>query len=186
MQEILVLFAHPYPHRSRVNRPLREAVEDLPRVRVHDLYETYPDFFIDVKREQALLRRAGLVVLQHPFYWYSAPALLKQWLDVVLEYGFAIGREGTALHGKSLLSVVSTGHRAEAYGPEGKDRYTMTELLRPFEQTARHCGMEYLPPLVVHGVRHLSDADIDAHCERYRQRLLAFQHGASAEERTHG
>ena len=54
---ILVLFAHPALHKSRVNLVLVQAIRDLPRVTVHDLYEVYPLFDSDVRREQALRRR---------------------------------------------------------------------------------------------------------------------------------
>ena len=172
---ILILFAHPYPHRSRVNLPLLTAVRDLPGVVVNDLYERYPDFYIRPRPEQALLEAANIVVMQHPLYWYSAPALLKQWQESVLEYGFAIGRSGTALQGKWLLQVITTGHREEAYAMGGRDRYSITELLRPFEQTARHCGMRYLEPLLIHGVRHLDEAAITAQANRYRERLLMLR-----------
>lgn len=178
---ILILFAHPYPYRSRVNVPLLARVRDLPGVVINDLYEHYPDFYVNVRREQALLRAADLVVMQFPLYWYSPPALLKQWMEMVLEYGFAIGRDGRALAGKHLLALVTTGHRADAYENGGKDRFPIAELLRPLEQTAHHCGMHYLEPLMVHGVRHLSEADIHAAGLRYRARLSRWQ-----EETAHG
>ena len=75
--KILILFAHPVLERSRVNRRLLEAVADLPGVTVHDLYERYPTLNIDVEYEQALLLEHDIYVFQHPFYWYSAPAIAK-------------------------------------------------------------------------------------------------------------
>ena len=174
---VLVLFVHPYPHRSKVNRVLLEAVRGLDGLVVHDLYEHYPDFHIDIRREQALLRAADLVVFQHPVYWYSAPALLKQWQDEVLEYGFAYGSGGDALHGKALLSLVTTGHDAIDYGPGGSDRYSLVETLRPFEQCAHHCGMQYLSPQAVHGAHRLSPQQISQAAERYRTRLQRLQRG---------
>jgi glutathione-regulated potassium-efflux system ancillary protein KefG len=36
----------------------------------------------------------------HLLYWYSTPAILKEWQDLVLEHVFAYGHEGTKLHGK--------------------------------------------------------------------------------------
>ncbi len=53
--KILVLFAHPYPQHSRINVAMVKVIRNLPHVTLHDLYEAYPDFHIDVKREQALL-----------------------------------------------------------------------------------------------------------------------------------
>jgi glutathione-regulated potassium-efflux system ancillary protein KefG len=171
---ILVQFAHPYSKLSRVNRALLEAIADLDAVMVNDLYERYPDFHIDILVEQQLLLAADLIVLQHPFYWYSAPAMLKHWQDLVLGHGFAYGREGNALAAKKWLSVVTTGHPAEAYGPGGADRFTMEELLRPYEQTAHHCGMSWQPPLLVHGARRLTPQQLDAAAAAYRQRLLQY------------
>ena len=84
-RRVLILYAHPMPRKSRANRALAEAVRGLEGVTFHDLYEAYPDFFIDVAREKALLVEHDVIVLQHPFYWYSAPALVKEWLDLVLE-----------------------------------------------------------------------------------------------------
>src|SRR5690606_23594342 len=91
MARVLVLFAHPALEKSRVGRRLLDAIQSVPSVQIHDLYEEYPEFDIDVEREQELLRSHDVIVLMHPLYWYSTPALLKQWFDLVLEHGFAYG-----------------------------------------------------------------------------------------------
>ena len=176
MQKVLVLFAHPNYQKSRTNRLLIEALEGAENIRVHDLYEIYPDFHIDVEGEQALLRDHDLIVFQHPFYWYSSPSLLKEWLDLVLEFGFAYGEGGTALEGKRLLTVITTGGGIDAYRPDGINRFQISELLRPFDQTARLCGMEYLPPFVVHATHRLADEDLIAPYARgYRALLEALR-----------
>ena len=122
-RKVLILFAHPALQRSRVNARLVRAVQDLPGVTVNDLYERYPDFLIDVPREQDLLVEHDVVVFQHPMYWYSSPALLKEWQDLVLEYGFAYGAGGTALEGKILLNAVTCGARQEVYSRDGGYRH---------------------------------------------------------------
>lgn len=170
--KILFQFVHPYPHRSRVNRALLEAVRNRPEVLINDLYSRYPRLHIDVEREQALLREAEWVVFQHPFYWYSAPSLLKEWIDVVLEQGFAYGPEGNSLRGKSWLQSVTTGMHGQTYTAEGLNRATMTELLKPFERTARFCGMDWLEPLIFHGSHDADDDSIERHCQTLL-RLLA-------------
>lgn len=55
---IVLVHAHPYPRRSRANKALLEAVEDLPGVSVRSLYDRYPDFAIDVDAEKAALTAA--------------------------------------------------------------------------------------------------------------------------------
>jgi len=154
--KILLIFAHPAYQRSRTNRAMIEAVRALAQVRLHDLYEEYPHFHIDVQREQKLLREHDIIVFQHPFYWYSCPALLKEWLDLVLEYNFAYGDEGTELKGKKWLSAITTGGPAEAYSAQGYNHFTMEQLLVPFEQTARLCNMAWEPPFIVHGSLRLT------------------------------
>lgn len=173
---ILILFAHPALEKSRINRHLIAAVNNIPGITVHDLYEAYPHFHINVSHEQELLLNHDIIVFQHPFYWYSSPALLKEWQDLVLEHGFAYGHEGTALVGKKFLSAITTGGGEETYQPIGHNRFPLRSFLIPFEQTAHLCGMEYLPPFVIHGTHQIRDAQIMADCaQSYRRVLLALR-----------
>lgn len=168
---ILVLYAHPRSHDSRVNRLLMEAARALPNVTVQDLYETYPDFYIDVQREQALMEAADLVVFQHPVQWYGMPSLLKEWVDVVLEAGWAYGKNGTALQGKGFWLAVTTGSPADAYQAGGLHERPFEAFLPAFKQTAQLCGMRWQAPLVQHGAHQLSDAALALHVERYADLL---------------
>jgi glutathione-regulated potassium-efflux system ancillary protein KefG len=171
MRRVLVLFAHPALEKSRVNRALVARAAGLEGVRVHDLYEEYPDFDVDVAREQALLAEHDVIVVQHPFYWYSTPALVKQWVDLVLEHGWAYGARGKALVGKWWAHAITAGGGAEAYRPGGFNRHTVRGMLAPFEQTAYLCGMRFLPPFVVHATHGLEAPAVEAHAARYRALL---------------
>lgn len=182
-RSVLVLFAHPAFEKSRVNRVLAEGLEGVTGITFHDLYEAYPDFGIDVKREQALLSDHDAIVFQHPMFWYSTPAILKEWQDLVLEHGWAYGSEGTALVGKLWLSVVTTGGRETAYSADGYNRFTVRELLRPLEQTAVLCGMRFLPPFIVHGTHGMAPSSMEAHARDYRRVLSALRDGALDLER---
>ncbi|HWR72958.1 MAG TPA: NAD(P)H-dependent oxidoreductase [Nitrospirota bacterium] len=172
---VLILFAHPALQKSRVNRRLMEAVRDLDGITFHDLYELYPDFHIDVEKEQDLLRRHDIIVFQYPLYWFSVPALLKMWQELVLAFQWAYGAEGVALRGKKLLSALSTGGRESLFCREGFNRCTIREYLIPVEQLARICGMEYLPPFVVHGTHTLTGSEISRHAEAYRRVIAAIR-----------
>ena len=97
---ILVLFAHPSLDRSEVNAELLRATRGREGVTVVDLYGEYPNYRIDIDREQQRLRDHDVVVFMFPLYWYSTPALLKEWQDLVLEYGFAYGQDGTELRAR--------------------------------------------------------------------------------------
>jgi glutathione-regulated potassium-efflux system ancillary protein KefF len=172
---ILVLAAHPDLRHSRVNhRLMQSAASAGSQVQVRDLYALYPDFDIDVPAEQALLADADLIVWQHPLHWYSMPPLMKLWLDEVLAHGWAYGHGGNALRGKDLWLSVSTGGPASAYHPQGYNRYFFDAFVPPYEQTAALCGLRFLPPLVLHGAHAVSEADLQAHAEVYRQRLARY------------
>jgi len=157
MPRVLVLFAHPAFEKSRIHRRLLEAIRDLDDVTFHDLYETYPDFQIDVAAEQRRLVAHDVIVLQHPFYWYSAPSLVKEYLDLVLEHGFAYGSTGRALEGKVLVNATTTGGPEAAYQVGGRNRFTIRQLLAPFDQTAYLCRMVYLAPFVVYGTHRMDE-----------------------------
>lgn len=174
---ILILFAHPALQKSRVNRQLMKAVKDLEGIAFHDLYEAYPDFHIDVRKEQALLRQNDIIVFQYPLYWFSVPALLKEWQELVLAYKWAYGKAGVALRGKKLLTAVTTGGRESLFCREGFNRCTIKEYLVPVEQLARICGMEFLPPFVVHGTHELTGPEIARHAEDYLRVIAAIRDG---------
>jgi glutathione-regulated potassium-efflux system ancillary protein KefG len=171
MNKILVLFAHPAAHKSRIHKRLSEAARSVEGLTFNDLYTKYPDFYIHVKREQKLLLEHDIIVWQHPLYWYSCPALLKEWIDLVLEHNFAFGKAGTYLKGKKLLSAISTGGSAHVYSEEGSNICTIPQFLAPFNQTAIQCGMEYLPPFVVHGSHLLGKTEIRNYSEQYKKLL---------------
>ena len=175
MNQILVLFAHPAFQKSRVNRALVEHVRDLPGVVFNDLYEAYPDFNIDRAREQELLSQSDVIILQHPFFWYSTPSILKEWQDLVLEHGWAYGSEGKALAGKRLLNSLTTGGRESAYQEDGLNRFTIRQLLAPIEQTAHLCGMDFLAPFVVHGTHRMEGEEIERHARDYRRFVEALR-----------
>jgi len=74
----LVIFAHPHLDKSHVNKAwLKEIKRHPEKITVHDLYASYPDWQIDVQREQELAEKHDRMIFQFPFYWYSSPPLLK-------------------------------------------------------------------------------------------------------------
>ncbi len=161
MKNILILFAHPAFEKSRVNALLVQGLSEMSGVTFHDLYQEYPELDIDRAREQRLLSSHDIIIFHHPFFWYSGPAILKQWQELVLSHGWAYGRQGTALRGKYFLNVLTTGGQKEFYHVKGQaGRFTIRQLLAPFEQTASMCKMTYLPPFVVHGAQVLTTQDI--------------------------
>lgn len=167
MKKVLIIYAHPIENKSRVNKQLINAVSDMDHVTINNLYENYPDFFINVKYEQGLLLKHDIIIWHHPLYWYSAPAILKEWFDLVLEHGFAYGREGNALKGKWAMNCITTGGREATYQPDGMNRYTVGQFLLPYNQSANLCKMQYLSPYVIHGVHLLNESSVAEEIQAY-------------------
>ncbi len=174
MAKILIQFAHPLLSKSRVQAVLLRYGSNLNDVTINDLYERYPDLYIDVEREQRLLLAHDVIIFQHPFYWYSSPAIIKQWFDLVLEHNWAYGANGQALAGKKMLNVISCGGTQEAYQSDGSNRYSINQFLAPFDQTAVLCRMTYLPPFVIHATHRLTPDQIDGYGQHYRVLLSAL------------
>lgn len=177
MKKILILFSHPKFEKSRVNLSLINHIKYKENVTFHDLYEQYPDFHIDVNAEKELLKKHDVIIWHHPFYWYSCPPLMKQWIDMVLEFNWAYGPKGNALQNKICLNTITTGGTKEVYCSEGYNSFTIKQFLRPFEQTAILCGMEYFPPFAVMGTHNLSNEALENYTINYGKLIDLLQDG---------
>ena len=145
-RKVLVLFAHPGQRYSKANDQLAKVASDTRGVIFADLYADYPRFKIDVETEQDRLLTHDATVFQFPLFWYSTPALLKEWQDLVLEYGFAYGEGDDKIAGKLFLPVITAGGPQEFYRIGGRNNYSLRDLLRPLEQTANLCDLRFVPP----------------------------------------
>ena len=152
----LVILSHPQLDQSVANLAMIEEYKKSSLdITIHHLEATYSGYDIDVAAEQQLLLDADTIVLQFPFYWYSSPPALKNWLDKVLTYDFAYGSNGDKLKGKNLLLSISAGSPKEAYNALGYNHFNIFELLRPFEQTAYLTQMRWHEPMYVYGSMYI-------------------------------
>jgi len=167
---VYFLLAHPNLNISRANAAIWKAVQvrskDYPgRLLACDLYHDYHDFHIDVPTEQERLKKASVVFIQHPFFWYNMPPLLKLWFDAVWTQGFAYGPGGDALRGKALQLSVTTGGAQDVYRSGGSNHYSVQQFTHNVEQTARLCGMSYSEPLVLHSANRASHQELERHAQ---------------------
>lgn len=176
MKKCLFVLAHPHIRKSRANRAVLEEVKKLD-VTINDLYEKYPTFHIDVEREQELLLQHDLIVLQHPFYWYSMPALLKQWLDDVFLIGFAYGSGGDKLSGKDFLLSFTAGGPREAYKSGGYNNYEIQSFFPPYHQTALLCQMNWIEPCVLFSSIKSDEAVLSAHAKSVSDKIREICNG---------
>lgn len=169
--KILVNLFHPNMDQSKVNKRWEQELRKTHGIIVNVQYVQYQDWCIDVAREQKLLLEHDRIVFQYPFYWYSAPPLMKKWLDDVLAYAWAYGPGGTALNGKEWISAISTGGPADSYQGGGYNNFSMSEFLKPLQQTANLTGMIFLPPYIFHGAVQASQEAIESSATSYLRHI---------------
>ncbi|MGL5146937.1 MAG: NAD(P)H-dependent oxidoreductase [Plesiomonas shigelloides] len=186
---VLVLYAHPASHHSEIIAPMYRIACDTPGVTCIDLYALYPTFNINIQAEQQRLMAHQTVIFLFPLYWYSTPSMLKEWQDLVLEYGFAYGLNadkgihGDKLKGKTLLCALSAGGTEHAYQPGGANRHLLRALLSPLEQTAQLIGMVFLPPFALFGARSAVDKGrLPEHLARWQRLLTTLVAGVLPDE----
>ena len=165
----LVILAHPDIESSKVNKRWKQELEKYPQdIELHELYKNYPDWSIDVPREQKLLETHDFILFQYPIYWYSCPPLLKKWLDDVFTHGWAYGSKGHKLAGKRFGLALSIGDKKTSYTHSGPIKFTVDELMAPFKATATHVGAIALPYFAVFGASfQATDAEIDQSARDY-------------------
>ncbi len=171
---ITALLAHPYPRFSIVTVPLLTGLkQQFPQMDIRALYDMYPDGSIDLLAEREAISRSSLVIVAHPVFWYSVPALLKQWFDEVLAYGYAYGENGTAVKGKGVLWLPSlgTGYREGEFPGEVE----ISEVEAPIKRMWTFCGAKWLDPEIVDTRNSLSAEDFSDLIERLANRIADWE-----------
>lgn len=170
--ETLVVVAHPQIDSSTTQQFFKSATESLNNIDYHVLGK---DFNID--SEQQLLLKNDRIIFQFPMYWYSAPGLLKTWLDDVLTSGF-VERNQNVFSNKELGLVVTTGSAEKDFQAGGRENFSISEILKPFEALANKTNMKYLTPLVVYQFLYLKPDEQQQLLVDYQQYLSNphFQH----------
>ncbi len=144
----LIILSHPDFANSLANKTiLNEITDSHLDFELRHLDSLYTGYQIDVEAEQNALINADNIVWQFPFYWYSVPASLKNWMDKVLSFNFAYGPEGDKLAGKNLIISTTIGGPAHSYQPLGYNHFRVIDFLKPLEQTAYLAKMNYLEPI---------------------------------------
>lgn len=176
MAKLIVYYAHPGHRHSNANRAMTAAANQVAGISRVDLYAEYPRFEINIDREQTRLVEHDVILLQFPLFWYSTPALIKEWLDLVLEHGFAYGAGGDKLRNKTLMLAVTAAGNREAYTERGYQHYPVRTFLTPLERTAKLCHMDFAAPYVLYGSLQASDEGrLATHVTGYRQLLEAIR-----------
>lgn len=173
MKKTLIVLAHPNMQESIVNKALIETIKDDNEITVHDLYGAYTTVEnIDTAKEQELLLTHERIIFQFPLYWFSSPAILKEWLDKVFAYGFAYGHEGTKLAGKAAQIVISAGSPLAEYSATGYNHYTIEEYLLPLKASIAYTGMEFKGIFAVGGALAITSEALAQGAADYKKFVL--------------
>jgi NAD(P)H dehydrogenase (quinone) len=137
-------------------------------------------FAPELQAEIEKVRRADLLLLQFPLWWYSLPAILKGWIDRVFAMGFAYdaGRtfDNGPLAGRRAMVAVTTGGLESSFA-DGALNPRINEILFHIHYGMfRLTGMKVLPPFVAHGAVRISDEQRSALLSLYSERLRAIEH----------
>ena len=152
MRKITIILAHGNYSKSIANKTIIDQLKKkYPDITLRNLAELYPDFNIDIEAEQKNLSEADIVLLQFPVYWYNMPAILKQWMDKALSYGFAYGENGDKLKDKILIASITAGGRLESYTPIGSMHFHLRQFFNNIESTAYYCQMKFVEPVLGYG-----------------------------------
>lgn len=158
----LIIVIHPDIESSVVNKRWIEELNKFPDLYdIHQLHKSYPEGNIDIIKEQNLIEQYDKIVFQFPYYWFNSPWLFKKWLDEVLIHGWAYGGEsGYKVAGKKIALAISLGADEADYQESGVYRYTLAELLRPFQLSFEFVKADYQPPFAYYGIEYHSSKEL--------------------------
>jgi len=171
----LIILAHPDINNSNVNKRWKTELIQYPNeIAIHELYKEYPDWNINVEKEQRLLEAHDHIIFQFPLYWYSYPPLLKKWLDDVFTHGWAYGSKGNKLRDKKFGIALSIGDKKENYLPTGSVSFSVDEVITPFKASVKHVGAIVYPHFAVFGSSfQASDEEINRSAKDYIDYIFA-------------
>jgi NAD(P)H dehydrogenase (quinone) len=117
----------------------------------------------DIATEVEKLKRADLILLSFPKFWFSVPAIMKGWIDRVLLSGLCYGGrrfyDQGGLRGKRMLAALTLGSREIMFGAQaihGEFEAMLRPLLRG---TFYYVGCDVLEPFVAWHVPYITAAD---------------------------
>ncbi len=172
MKKVLILLAHPnFNEESKMNKTLLNKAKELENITVENLYEKYPDGKIDVEAEQKLILENDVVIFQFPLYWFSSPALLRQWQDDVLTYNFAFG-EDYQLEGKTLAVATTMAGAEQTYIDTG---ILVDDYLKPMEGIAQYVKMDYAGAFKSYNSYVITDEELESDALKYKEFLSNLQ-----------
>ena len=176
----MVVISHPTVQTSSTQQFFLATVKGEEAVTVRHLDEVWSEakpHFTKSDEEKALAdSSAKRLILQFPMYWYQAPSVMKEWIDTVMSKSALFAKQI-----KELGIVVTLGVKEEAFRAGGKEQFTISELLRPFQALANAMGWTYLPIFEVHQFDYKTEEAKQALLVEYLQYVTKENYGTLKE-----
>ena len=154
----LVLVSHPEYDNSMTEAFLKQCQSDIENVDWVVLDNIQKDFIFDKEQEQQRLAQYDRILFQFPMYWYSAPALMKKYEDDVFTKNFIAYEQEGALKGKEMGIITTLGDPIKDYQVGGREGFSISELLKPYQAIAQRGQMKFLKPFVISQFAYMTDA----------------------------
>ena len=172
----MVVISHPTIQASSSQQFFLATLKGEDFVTIRHLDEVWSEakpHFTRVIEEKALVESgAQRLILQFPMYWYQAPAVMKEWIDTVMSKSATFAKQI-----KELGIVVTLGVKEEAFRAGGKEQFTISELLRPFQALANAMSWNYLPNFEVHQFDYKTEGAKQVLLVEYLQYVTKDHHG---------
>lgn len=181
MKKVLILYGHTDPDDSVANKKILEVVaQQMPEAEIVTLAQLYPDFKIDIEKEQQRLLASDIIVFEYPVFWYSCPSILHRYIEQVFQHGFSHGSTGDKLKGKKLVLSFTTGAPAEMYSHDGAMGFTIDDFNDWAVATARLTQMDYCGYVYTGGVSYATRVNPEAVAE---QETRSIEHASRLVEK---
>ena len=165
----LIIVAHNNIETSVYNKQLIESIKNNNNTTINILKT---NMALDVNAERELFLKHQNIIFQFPLNWYSVPASLKNYIDLVFGFGFGFAPTDERIMGKNFLAVVTTGGPQVSYSAEGYNKFSVEDYLHPLKGLARLTKMNFLPPLVSYASKKDgSEPEFATFKEKYKKTL---------------
>ena len=120
---LLLVFAHPYPDRSRANQALLEAVRGLAGVEVRSLYDLYPGFDIDAVLDAILVEAAATAGAEVRENFNVNGLVVENGAVVGIRHGDTVERARIVIGADGRTSHVARAVEAQEYNTKPRLQY---------------------------------------------------------------
>lgn len=188
MKRALLINGHePYAFaEGRYNQTMFEEIENQLKNDFQITKTIIKDGYV-AEVEQEKFKDADVIVFQFPSYWFSVPALMKEYIDRVYAYGvfFGMGKEGAKyghsnglMNGKKYMFSITANSPEYAYNSNESDSFfegkSLDETLFHIHKTNQFCGMEPLESFGAFDVIKAPQVDKDLiRLKEHMQKIIA-------------